>query len=62
MLLDGYADEDQAAAELRCTPRTLRNMDHEPDGGPPYVVIARKRWYPIDDFRKYIRKRTRGAR
>jgi hypothetical protein len=57
-LLAGYTPDDEAAAEIGCTVRTLRNM---PDG-PPYVVLNRKRFYPDDQFRKWLAKRLKSAR
>jgi hypothetical protein len=57
-LLGEHATEDEVAAEIGVKVRTLRGM---PDG-PPYVVLMRKRFYPVDQFRKWLSKRTRAAR
>jgi hypothetical protein len=57
-LLEGHTIEDDAAAEIGCTTRTLRNMAD----GPPYIVLNRKRWYPDDLFKKWLAKRLKGGR
>jgi hypothetical protein len=58
VLLDDYIDEDEAAREIGCKPRTLRSI---PDG-PPYVILNKKRRYHIDGFRRWLGKRLKGAR
>jgi hypothetical protein len=56
-LLHGYAEERDVATELGIHIRTLRRMPN----GPPYVVVARKRRYPIELFQKWLAKRVRAA-
>lgn len=54
-LIQDYIEDHDAAAELDISVRTLRRI---PDG-PPFVIIGRKRRYPVEQFRKWIAKRVR---
>jgi hypothetical protein len=57
-VLEDYISEADLAAEIGCTERTLRNM---PDG-PPYVVLNRKRIYPIPSAREWVKRRIKTPR
>jgi hypothetical protein len=59
-LLNDYAPEDQVAAELHVTKRTLQRW-HAARIGPPRLIIARRPYYRREAVREWLRSREQGA-
>jgi hypothetical protein len=60
-LLEGYLTESELAAELDYKPDTLRKWRARREG-PPWVLIGKTAYYPIDKFKDWLRKRIQSAR
>jgi hypothetical protein len=56
-ILEGYLDEDEAAAEFGKTKQTLRRWRRQ-RVGPPFVDSPLGPLYPIAEGREYLRRNT----
>ncbi len=56
-ILDGYADENEVAAEFNINKKTLRNW-RRLRKGPPWVKAPGGVIYPIEQAREWLRKKT----
>lgn len=53
-LLADYLGEDDVSREIHKSKRTLRQM-RQSRTGPPWIVLGKTIYYPIDGFRTYLR-------
>jgi hypothetical protein len=64
-LLDGYISDEELRRELGgarpLIDRTTRKWRQSGEG-PPFVKIGHDFYYPLDEFRKWLKKRTRTTR
>ncbi|MSP75554.1 MAG: DNA-binding protein [Rhodospirillaceae bacterium] len=57
-MLDGYWTDEQLAAELNISPRTLQRWDRL-RCGPPVVKIGRQKLRPRDGVRAWLKANER---
>jgi hypothetical protein len=60
-LLDGYVHDDDVCRELGVIDRTTRKW-RQTGEGPPFVKVGHDFYYPVDEFRKWLKKRTTTTR
>jgi hypothetical protein len=56
-LLEGYVSGEELQLELGVGGRTLRKW-RQVGSGPPFVKVGHNFYYPLDEFRKWLKKRT----
>jgi hypothetical protein len=60
-LLEGYISDGELCRQLHIIDRTSRKW-RQTGEGPPFVKIGHGIYYPIDEFQKWLKKRTVNPR